>query len=488
MQIFKYLAPHLTYMKIVLLFTVLLVLAGCTSPETTLQFSDDNIILDLQKSVVPFDSNLSISPNLIFYTASKNDSTDFFISMVMIDFRDLQVKTFDSFTPENIAKMHARQDADTYLDAGFCQPHHTLKISDSKYYAFTYGACGFFYEFDLNNNQMRVINQDVMGLDNVKTIGDTFFEENGRIYLSILHDDGLLRWYNASTDFSDIQLLYKLTPDKNWAEYHHTTRFYDGLIINSNFNSGRFHIPEKNVTVSNVKELRQFLIKDLNLSGDFNPLDTLIQNYEYESLSGVLNVINLKDKSTTDYDTSVNNPGHLELFEDKIYVSNHNFLGSGEATPHYYFMGPASIDRFAVEDGILVLQDTFQIPNGFRYTSHKVSRYGNLTYIATFAYPNRLLIINADTMELYRYRDVGRPYLEEIKNLEDKELLNYFNHEYGFSNNDNILAVEAVGEYIIFITYQGTAYVYSIPEDEILLDIDYLAGGYRLDTCHMNLV
>jgi len=86
-----------------------------------------------------------------------------------------------------------------------------------------------------------------------------------------------------------------------------------------------------------------------------------------------------------------------------LFSSAHNLTALGGK---YYFTGPAEITKWDTVENQLVKVSTFRHKEVFRCTTHVYFEYEGNKYLSTIGYPNRLVFINADTMELDHYHDL----------------------------------------------------------------------------------
>lgn len=94
--------------------------------------------------------------------------------------------------------------------------------------------------------------------------------------------------------------------------------------------------------------------------------------------------------------------GHIEydVKEDYCYISNHN-LGYDSLSKEMYCFGPGQINKIYIDDSIHFLEIYGDV-DFIRIPSHKVFTMGEETYIAVSVYPNKVHVIRAKDMTIYK--------------------------------------------------------------------------------------
>jgi DNA-binding beta-propeller fold protein YncE len=94
--------------------------------------------------------------------------------------------------------------------------------------------------------------------------------------------------------------------------------------------------------------------------------------------------------------------GHIEYdrVNNYCYVSNHN-LGYDAAHKDLYCFGEGQIDKVFIDDKINYISN-YKASDFIRIPSHKIFNYEEKTLIAVSVYPNKVHIIDGDTMQIYK--------------------------------------------------------------------------------------
>ena len=131
------------------------------------------------------------------------------------------------------------------------------------------------------------------------------------------------------------------------------------------------------------------------------------------------------------------------------------------------YLAPAVIDKYWLNESNLVHIGSFIHKTGYRYTSHKLFYFNNKPYICTFGHPNRLFIIDANSMELEYFQDIG---IDELSSNE--AIQEYLNSR---ESKFEIVPIEVnkSGENLIFICNEFI-YIYDFLNRNILYKINYL--------------
>lgn len=207
-------------------------------------------------------------------------------------------------------------------------------------------------------------------------------------------------------------------------------------------------------------------IKDRFRNADFKEICDSMEECKFTTLPGTIGLLNLKNKDNQCYHTTFSNAAHFEIDERKnnIYISSHNLVFLDRP----YFTGPAAIDKFQLKNGKLIKKQNFKHKTGYRFTSHKTFYFKDKSYVATFGQPNRLFLIDGETMSLIHYEDIGKNCLSNQEDIE--YFINYRTIE-----DLTVLSLEVSddGEILFFIGYDGI-YFYSVPERKILDRVGYI--------------
>jgi len=103
-----------------------------------------------------------------------------------------------------------------------------------------------------------------------------------------------------------------------------------------------------------------------------------------------------------------NGPAHIEfdLDDDNIYyLSSHNLSTNNDKLCAY---GTSRIDKVKVEDGKSIVIDSYEGEDFYRIPSHKLLKYNGKKLIVCPVFPNRIHIVDADTMQIYKKIQIGK--------------------------------------------------------------------------------
>ena len=401
--------------------------------------------LSLKTDTKPFETNYNtyaFNKSLIYYLTPP-DEYKLLRTFLIVDFAKGEKKYYSLYLPKNKEKLQHYPTEELAKEAH--EPHHAIQTSEGNIYVFMYKNGNFLYNLDLKNEIARIITINDLGLHELKRIGDTFFIDSDKIYLSgytRFKEIWKTKLYEATLDLKNIQEIGEY--EMNSPHAPHTTLHHKGILMN-------VHMRDSDLIVYNIAK-----------------------------------------NQTTRYQTSGCVAGHIERSKDYIYVSNHNFKrakgGNG-----LEFIAPAGIDKYMVQEKKLVHKGYFQDPRGFRFTSHKIFTFEREEYAVTVGQPNRLFVIDTENMSLIHYDVIGKDWFPE--NEDPRRYLN----DNQFHMKDMIRPVEVSqnGEYILLISYsyiimynfqkRKVTKVLKINDDiEICHKINL--KDYKLNTSHTNFI
>jgi hypothetical protein len=134
-------------------------------------------------------------------------------------------------------------------------------------------------------------------------------------------------------------------------------------------------------------------------------------------------------------------PAHFEedpVEENVFYVSAHNLVNHrGEVL----LEGPAALFKIRIDDHNNVIAGAYSEENLYRATSHRAFRYRHKTLLAVTNVPNRLDLIDADKMELWRRIELRKAT------------------SYNFTKTGNALCNLDPGMYLSLVTSKDGRYV-----------------------------
>lgn len=444
-------------------------------------------------------SKHSFSDPIIFYLANKDDIRSFLIAFVILDFKNNELQYLFSFIEENIKRIECEADHTKFVFHK--APHCSILVNkDRDFLTFFEDEKLFAYistkEMTLTFYSMN----DILKDDNIefKRISSTFYKEKSDsdyIYISAVDSFEQLHIFKLSFSLNDITEIDTF-PSHPFPP-HVLRKHKDKLLISDEFKYSKFELQKEGRIISHddlakiyVKQYMRSQLK--NKSENFNHAKEtfcfLKEQYAPKCLPGRILLLDMNTKEKKYFKTTGGSPAHFEIDTEHnfIYTSSHNFLGTANGL---VLLEPAVIDKFRLENDELVHEGFFSYSNGYRYTSHKIFTNNNKSYICTFGQPNRLILIDAETMLLYDCFDV-----EEDKLSDQEDTALYINSRIG---DLEIVALEVSpdGDNIIFIG-SNYIYFYNFSQKVIYEKINFRAckinnseinlKDYSLRTVHMN--
>ena len=113
-------------------------------------------------------------------------------------------------------------------------------------------------------------------------------------------------------------------------------------------------------------------------------------------------IVDLQESRHWSVEIPVPVPAHMEfdlLHPHVFYASAHNIHA---ATIGTVLEGPASLFRLEIFDGETKIVGSYTDPNFYRVTQHSVFLHGGRVLVAVTCVPNRLVILDGETMSLWR--------------------------------------------------------------------------------------
>jgi hypothetical protein len=139
-------------------------------------------------------------------------------------------------------------------------------------------------------------------------------------------------------------------------------------------------------------------------------------DYRFHGSPGFLRVLSLTDGTETAHQVTHNNPAHIEIgASGDIFLSCHNFLKWDQFR---YFAESAAILRLRLTGGRVEERGVFLHPLGFRFASHVMIQNRGREFIVTIGHPNRLMVVDAESMTLASWRDIGPDHISSKADLQ----------------------------------------------------------------------
>lgn len=454
------------------------------------------IKFELKKSVkkIHIDKNIKnafINP-IIYYLIKTNDTRPFFITFVLIDFQNESLIFLSTNSNKNINLLNSQLNQNTYILRR--TPHRTIQITAGKdFFTFVQEEKFFYYVNYLDEYVIIYTLDDILPNKDykIKSLSSTFYkddDDSNYMYISALDENNILHIYKASLDLNTITEIHTIN---NIEIPPHTLRKYKNMLfISHDFGNANFKIKDSNKIISSKQlamglqlKLKKYVTKATITSNiEANIFNEMFKKYTLKCVPGNILTVLLSNNKENYYKTNGTSPAHFEIDKNsnKVFISSHNFFVWNSKN---IYVEPAVIDRFKIENNKLIYEKTFKHEGYYRFTSHKLINFKNNNYICTFAHPNRLLIIDAETMELTYYYDVEKDELSNQHNI--CEYLNFRTDEFEIVP----LEVSKNGNYILFLSTDNI-YIFDFNKKEICFKVpckpEKENNNYKLLTAHID--
>jgi hypothetical protein len=416
--------------------------------------------------------------------------------IVIADFERGEFFDLDLGSAENQSRLESY--AGRFHLADHSTPHSFLEVERNKRLLVFVSESRFFCDIDLENGMCRFLTEEdfpeLLGGQELAQFGMTLYEEieaPGYFYFPILTRNGALYRYSlyyARTDLSSFEPITAYDVDHELMP--HVTRHYKDVVFNSPFSSSATFTDIRTgklrfaLTPSVLRDFfgdacvsdsafREFYVQRY---GDFEEL--CLQNGITLADEGYVESISLKTKGRSIYRATGPNTAHLEIDDrtDAVYTSNHNFT----SLPEWTFFGPGTLDKFQYSDGALAREASFSHPTAFRLTNHRVFYFEGRPYVATIGHPNRLFFIDAASMQLIYFADVGEPVIPHAPDLKK-----YLNRCFRASCLHALVPLEAGDNGMMFLMGPQHIYFYDFGARRLAGRIAYKpSDSYYLYSVH----
>lgn len=469
---------------------------------------------------------------LIFYCRQSDDPRNFFTTFVVMHFDKKEFVYYLSGSEENQKKTAAYPRQALLRSQPNHDPHATLRLGQShSFYNFVENG-QFFFLVEPEQERIKVFTGADLACEeryHIRSFGSTFYwleEEPPCFYftaLTHLPNEGVrIHYYKSDADLKNITKIYEQPEQKG--KCPHTTKKHRHYLLNSNFSNIEYKLVasreiidrkelfsrtyrhlfakycqmigenfsegtyQQSVSVSNSQMCPldpdfDLYIKSFYGNANFKELCDQIPECKFELAPGQITMLHLETLDLQVAKTTFAAPAHFEIDSetDHVYTSSHNFA----TFETRLFFGPAGIDKFQLIDGALIHQGVFVDPKGYRFTSHRFFRFDEQGYIVTIGKPNRLFIINADTMQLDHSRDIGNDFLSDHQ---AETLADALNHSQLRSIEFVALEVSQNGAFI-FLVGRTSVIFYSMSKRKVVKEVPFLhpsmGSQYSLfETCY----
>jgi hypothetical protein len=350
---------------------------------------------------------------VLFYLSS---DCAFLTTYVKIDFKDNTLTYYRLLSDYNltIAKDHKMEESSVHSslsigDKGFfnfyslnpLRPDNIITFID-----FETSKCIVFSANDIFDGEYDYINESA-GLDHTRP---------GHFFLGVKPSGtNKCEIYSCSFDLQDKVRILDVD-DRRYSP--HDIKEFNGVVFSTEFFDQRFGTKDGLVFNDGVELYSKLSSKSIR---PYIAYELFKQKHKLEPLDGKLLVYDMS-QSKTDFRFLSTGfcPSHIEIIDDNMYVSSHNFALLGGII---VYLDTASIDLYKIANGDIKFVKKFQDPVGFRFTAHKVFKRNGHPYIVTIGHPNRLFLVDGVTMTKVNQIDLGgENILDNIKDI--KNVLN----------------------------------------------------------------
>ncbi|MDD5213064.1 MAG: hypothetical protein PHG82_01445 [Candidatus Gracilibacteria bacterium] len=498
-----------------------------------------------------FDTTLiNSNKSIVFFLFHKLDLRQLFLTFTIIDLAKKELIYINSFLPNN-EKIVNEFDPNNKIKF-IKQPHNIIELEKGKsFLCFTEGSylegC-FFYYVDYCNKKLKIYFGEDFEFAEIGKIIDicpTNYkdpEDSSFFYFSAITEDKSGYKFNvlfkAKLDLAEINIIHYDKVDSGVTKVYHTTKKYNNLVLFSNFYDSKIYsqvldekIPLNELYLKVINELYieykksnftfskdefslflfslnknaynyfselvkfedklkfYFFIQKFLKSKGVGTIEEYIDEFSYKILpsNGFITTLNINTFEKNNYPTTYFDSAHFEIDEidDDIFVSSHNFL----RLENVYYLGNAAIDKFKIINSKLEQDGTFTHSTGYRFTSHKVFTSNGKRYLCITGHPNRLFFVDAKTMNLEYFVDIGDNHFSGIENI--KKHLNNNNFPTNLAievidNNGTILLIPGEGDYIILYSFEEKRIIDKIKyRNNELLSNNLFLKDYLLKTTHI---
>jgi hypothetical protein len=420
----------------------------------------------------------------------------------IVDFKKGEITYLNLYTPENIKKL---EEDPVLKQAGLseaCTTHTSIMITpEEDFYVIPISltsdlVCNYIYYVNIKDETVKIITPKALGLENENK--NFFFgsflkkpDDPNTLFMAlrIITDSGYkLGYYQSDLYLNNIKQIYETQSEKDIGDPHGLL-YYKYKLFTTNLFRMKIKLVDKGLQFNSLIDFYNFVIKDTfdreNPSGNKQDAEAYFQqkynvktfkdfknfclknNYTLEFLPGTIRAVDLQSKTEKMYYTNKSCTGHFgwDEQENVFYVSNHDadyLLGK------MALISTAGIGKYKIEeDGELTFMGVFTDPKGYRFTSHKFFKYQNKPYVVTVGYPNRLFIIDGETMTPVCAQDIGDDLLsktEDVNDLMTSEI----------EKNSRIVTMEASYDGSVILFFQGNyIHLYEFPSCKLVGKIEF---------------
>lgn len=383
------------------------------------------------------------------FLAHERDTTGALHSFVVLDFPAAEMRTIASWSEANARRVDTLL-GDLLTADEPASPHSTVTcVPGESFHAFSFGAATLrhFHHVDFRGGEMRIlpagllagpgamIEADGMGCTLATNRHDpTAFFASLRVPPDAAASGTTIRYYRTERDLgSAVEIFRRNCAPSDFCP--HVTCRIDNLLVSSEFDFDEFRLLRGGARFADFRDLVghvaahsvgdaewQWLHAEIATNGAHGlPPESLDRfflqaqasaQYRFDLAPGVIRFLPVGGRREHVVQLDFSKPAHFVAGCDgSVYLSCHNLFYLNQRN---YFVGPAAILKLRPDGGLLVPGKFFSDPSGFRFTSHVVFQRDGREFVATFGNPNRLFIVDGESMETVASRDMGKTNLPEL--------------------------------------------------------------------------
>jgi len=443
---------------------------------------------------VPSEIKSIFKTQLITYQLSKK--TSYYLNSFMIfDFQNNNVICLKSDTDENITKFN---NSEYKTENGIA--HAITPVKKNKFLSFVMSFDvekndKTFRLINLDNNTMTIVSGEDIGCSD-SLISDTCDKyKDGTFYICMLNKN-ISKYYQMNSNLNLKKIFEHKSPFLKAP--HHVVR-YKNFIFSTGFFERSFKIDS--IKFQSDNELINYIYKNLKIDfenqsmydnydkfikskGTFFDITTNDLKYKFEVLPGKVLAYNMDNDIVQEVPVGCS-PSHVVIdeYENFAYILSNNIT---KIDNKIFYLAPGRISKLKIHHDRVEQVGEFSDLKGYRFTSHKLIRINGNSYIATIGHPNRLFIINCQTMKKEYHFDIKKNIIGKVKG----DVRKFLNDEYNPYATDphRYSALETIGNYIVLIDQEEVLF-FSLKTKKIEYTIPYtLPKGYFQFTQHCDFI
>lgn len=400
---------------------------------------------------------------------------------VIVDFQKEEIIYINTFSEENMKKLKENYDEIEWSQT----PHSSLAIQQEyEFINFPFNMydkrATTFRKINTVSESMNVYSSSDLPLVHANSPfenSDTSEKDGEYFWISYTRKDKRgSDYYRIKQDFSDAELVFS---EGNMVAPPHQIMRINNWVFSTGFYDRKYKM---NGMVIENEQLKNHLLALQKIAPN-ETINDLIFGYDPEIKQvGNFFAYNYEDGKIYNIET-VNAPSHIEYDEvdNSIFVLSNNITTlPGQLV---FYLGPGYIEKFSLRKDMITKRETivnngiFSNEKGYRFTTHKFFRHKGNPYIATFGHPNRLFIIDGNTMNLWYYYDIDYDYLSNQTDC--RKYLNDIHSKHIFNpHRMTSLEVSDDGDFLIFINQEDILF-FDVSKKEITERVPYYKKEYQ---------